>query len=99
MEEVKTKFEELKQLRTTPLKKSENQIYFGETPENITNEELNIILKDIGTQQASTFMDNMEELKSEYKHLNNLLFFSTCLKWLGIVAVIFVVMLLISGAV
>ena len=99
MEEVKTKFEELKQLRTTPLKKSENQIYFGETPENITNEELNIILKDIGTQQASTFMDNMEELKSIYKHLNDALLFLKCLKWIGITVIIFLVILLIAVAV
>lgn len=98
--QIQTKFKELKQLRNKSLKKSENQIYFGENPENITNEELNTILKDIGTQQASTFMDNMEEIKSKYKLLNTILFSSTCLKWMGIVALIllFAVMLLIFAA-
>lgn len=67
-EQIQTKFEELKQLREKPLNKSENQIYFGEEPEKITKEELNVILKEIGTQESSTFMENMEELKIEENH-------------------------------
>lgn len=64
-EQIQTKFEELKQLREKPLNKSENQIYFGKVPENITKEELNLILKEIGTQEASTIMANIDELKAE----------------------------------